>query len=109
MLEMVGEEDAPSVVIVKELIAVLQAMDEKYKVLFDAFQKQGESSKSHNEMKDEVHPLLMPSVKLEGADSYASWQSMLRQYWSQGSLKIIYWAQLRNRLKKIPRRVRGGI
>ena len=73
MLEMAGEEDAPSVVTVKELVAVLQAMDEKYKVLFDAIQKQGESSKSENEMKEEVHPLQMPSVKLEGAESYATW------------------------------------
>lgn len=73
MLEMAGEEDAPSVVTVKELAAVLQAMDEKYKVLFDAIRKQGESSKSESEMKEEVHPLQMPSVKLEGAESYASW------------------------------------
>jgi hypothetical protein len=46
MLEMAGEDDVPSVVIVKELAAVLQAMNEKYKVMFGAIRKQGESSKS---------------------------------------------------------------
>ncbi|XP_047048980.1 uncharacterized protein LOC124653976 [Lolium rigidum] len=69
---MAGKEDDP-VVTVKELAAVLQAMDEKYKVMFDAIRKQRESSKSENEMKEEVHPLQMPSVKLEGAESYANW------------------------------------
>jgi hypothetical protein len=104
VLEMAGQEDAP-VVTVKELAAVLQAMDEKYylgshlidaklqvsiaicshncasiiydrreyKVMFDAIRKQGESSKSENEMEEEVHPLQTPSVKLKGAESYANW------------------------------------
>jgi hypothetical protein len=45
------------VVTVKELAAVLQAMDEKYKVMFGAIWKQWESSKLENEMREEVHPL----------------------------------------------------
>jgi hypothetical protein len=49
--EMAGEDDVPSVVTVKELAAVLQAMDEKYKVMFGAIRKHGKSSKSENEMR----------------------------------------------------------
>uniref|UniRef100_A0ACD5Y0Z4 Uncharacterized protein n=1 Tax=Avena sativa TaxID=4498 RepID=A0ACD5Y0Z4_AVESA len=48
-------------------------MYEKYKSLFDALSKQGGSSRSESETKEEIHPLQMPHVKLEGSESYASW------------------------------------
>ena len=51
---MAGEEAEPSVVTVKELAAVLEAMDKRYKDLFDAIRKQGESSNSESEAKGEV-------------------------------------------------------
>jgi hypothetical protein len=56
-----------------ELAAVLQAMDEKYRSLFDVLSRQGGSLRSEVETKEEIHPLQMPNVKLEGAESYASW------------------------------------
>jgi hypothetical protein len=57
----------------KELAALLQAMDEKYRLLFDAICKQGENSRPEIEAKEDVHPLQMPLVKLEGAENYSSW------------------------------------
>lgn len=65
--------DKQSAVTTGELAALLQAMDEKYKSLFDALSKQGGSSRSEGELKEEIHPLQMPHVKLEGPESYASW------------------------------------
>jgi hypothetical protein len=56
-----------------ELAAVLQAMDEKYRSLFDVLSRQGGSLRSEVETKEEIHPLQMPNVKLEGVESYASW------------------------------------
>lgn len=70
---MTGTESGPSTVTVGELAAVLEAMDARYKSLFDAMSKQGESSRSEGENKEEIHPLQMPHVKLDGADSYGSW------------------------------------
>jgi hypothetical protein len=35
--------------------------------------RQGGSLRSEVETKEEIHPLQMPNVKLEGAESYASW------------------------------------
>ena len=65
--------DKPSAVTAGELAAVLQAMDEKYKSLFDALSKQGGSSRPEGEIREEIHPLQMPHVKLEGFESYVSW------------------------------------
>ena len=70
---MAGNENAPAGVTAGELAAVLQAMDEKYRVLFDAINKQAGNSRSEVEIKEEVHPLQMPHVKLEGPESYVSW------------------------------------
>lgn len=70
---MAGNENAPAGVTAGELAAVLQAMDEKYRVLFDAINKQAGNSRSEVEIKEEVHPLQMPHVKLEGPGSYVSW------------------------------------
>uniref|UniRef100_A0ACD6ADD2 Uncharacterized protein n=1 Tax=Avena sativa TaxID=4498 RepID=A0ACD6ADD2_AVESA len=64
---------APGAVTTSELAAVLQAMDERYKVLFDAISRQAESSRKEVEVKEESHPLQAPHVKLEGSESYASW------------------------------------
>ena len=68
-----GDKDASAGVTAGELAAVLQAMDERYRSLFDAISKQAASSKSETEPKEEVHPLQMPHVKLDGSESYASW------------------------------------
>lgn len=68
-----GDKDASAGVTAGELAAVLQAMDERYMSLFDAISKQAASSKSETEPKEEVHPLQMPHVKLDGSESYASW------------------------------------
>ncbi|CAN6195794.1 unnamed protein product [Urochloa humidicola] len=68
-----GETSDASGVTARELAAVLQAMDEKYRSLFDALSKQGGSLRAEAETKEEIHPLQMPHVKLEGAESYASW------------------------------------
>ncbi|KAK1604216.1 hypothetical protein QYE76_027889 [Lolium multiflorum] len=66
--------DAPSGVTSGELAAVLQAMDEKYKPLFDALlSKEGGNSRTEIETKEEIHPLQMPLMKLEGSETYASW------------------------------------
>ena len=65
---MAGNENAPAGVTAGELAAVLQAMDEKYRVLFDAINKQAGNSRSEVEIKEEVHPLQMPHVKLEGPE-----------------------------------------
>ena len=70
---MAGENETPATVTTPELAAILQAMDEKYKTLFDAHSKQGGGSRPEVEVKEEVHPLQMPLVKLEGSESYASW------------------------------------
>lgn len=56
-----------------ELAAVLQSMDEKYRALFDAISKQAGSSRSEIEAKEEIHPLQIPHVKLDGAENYSSW------------------------------------
>jgi hypothetical protein len=65
---------APSGVTAGELAAVLQAMDEKYRPLFDALSRQqGGGLRPESEIKEEIHPLQMPLVKLEGSESYASW------------------------------------
>jgi len=68
-----GDKDASAGVTAGELAAVLKAMDERYRSLFDAISKQAASSKSETEPKEEVHPLQMPHVKLDGSESYASW------------------------------------
>lgn len=70
---MADKDDAPATVTAGELAAVLQAMDEKYRPLFDALSKLGGGSRPEVEVKEEVHPLQMPLVKLEGSESYASW------------------------------------
>lgn len=70
--EMAEISDAPAVTS-GELAAVLRAMDEKYRALFDAISKQASSSKSEAEIKEEIHPLQMPHVKLEGPENYVSW------------------------------------
>uniref|UniRef100_A0ACD6ARQ2 Uncharacterized protein n=1 Tax=Avena sativa TaxID=4498 RepID=A0ACD6ARQ2_AVESA len=67
------ESGSTSGVTAKELAAVLQAMDEKYRLLFDAICKQGENSRPEIEAKEDVYPLQMPLVKLEGAKNYSSW------------------------------------
>ncbi|XP_071681833.1 uncharacterized protein [Lolium perenne] len=67
------KSDKPSVVTSGELVAVLQAMDEKYRFMFDALSKQGGSSRPDGEIKEDIHPLQMPHVKLEGSETYASW------------------------------------
>jgi hypothetical protein len=70
---MADESGAPTALTVSDLATVLQAMDEKYRLLVDAIIKKGESSRSEVENKEEVHPLQMPHVRLEGSESYASW------------------------------------
>jgi hypothetical protein len=70
---MAEKDSAPTGVTTGELAAVLQAMDEKYRLLFEAIGKQGGSSKSELEIKEEIHPLQVPLVKLEGSETYASW------------------------------------
>lgn len=51
---MMGDkDDAPTGVTAGELAAVLQAMDEKYKLLFEAMSKQGGSSKPEAEVKED--------------------------------------------------------
>src|SRR6266498_3094063 len=69
---MADNTDAPGVT-AGELAAILQTMDEKYRLLFEALGKQGSSSKSEAEVKEEVHPLQIPLVKLEGSETYATW------------------------------------
>jgi hypothetical protein len=56
-----------------ELAELLQAIDDKYKSMFDALSKQGGSSRLEAEIKEEIHTLQMPHIKLEGSESYASW------------------------------------
>ena len=68
-----AETGSESKVTVGELAAVLEALDAKYKPLFDALSKKGESSRADGESKEEIHPLQIPHVKLDGADSYGSW------------------------------------
>src|SRR6266498_3289553 len=70
---MADESGAPTALTVNDLATVLQSMDEKYRLLVDAIIKKGESSRSEVENKEEVHPLQMPHVRLEGSESYASW------------------------------------
>jgi len=65
--------EASAGVTAEELAAVLRAMDEKYRSLFDVLSIQGGSSRAEVETKEEIHPLQMPNVKLEGAESYTSW------------------------------------
>ena len=68
---MAGEGEVP--VTSGELAAVLRAMDEKYRTLFDTISKQAAGPRPEIEAKEEVHPLQMPLVKLKGSESYASW------------------------------------
>lgn len=68
---MVGETSTP--VSAGELTAFLQAMDDRYKTLFDALSKQQGGGRQETEVKEEMHPLQMPLIKLEGSESYASW------------------------------------
>jgi hypothetical protein len=63
---------ATETVTARELAAVLEAMDERYRPLFAAMTKQAGGSKPEEE-KEETHPLQLPIVKLEGSESYASW------------------------------------
>src|SRR6266540_6522634 len=70
---MAGTESTSTGVMAGELAAVLQAMDEKYRTLFDALNRRAESSRTEVESKEEIHPLQLPHVKLEGAESYVSW------------------------------------
>jgi hypothetical protein len=104
---MAGEDDVTLVVTVKELAAVLQAMDEKYKVMFGAIRKQGESSKLENEMREEVHPLQMPNVKLEGAKSYASWAEHAETILVSRKLEGYILGTIEKPVDK-PKRARGG-
>ena len=67
------KSDKTSGVTAEELAAVLRAMDEKYKPLFDALSKQGGSSRTEGDIREEIHPLQTPHVKLEGSETYASW------------------------------------
>uniref|UniRef100_A0ACD5W740 Uncharacterized protein n=1 Tax=Avena sativa TaxID=4498 RepID=A0ACD5W740_AVESA len=64
---------ASTAVTTTELAALLQAMDERYRLLFDAISKQAGNSRPELEIKEEIHPLQVPHVKLEGSESYASW------------------------------------
>ncbi|KAK1614827.1 hypothetical protein QYE76_020344 [Lolium multiflorum] len=71
---MAGEVSTPTPVTSGELAAVLRAIDERYSQMFDALSKQqGGGARQDSEVKEEIHPLQMPLVKLEGSESYASW------------------------------------
>lgn len=71
---MAGEVSTSTPVTSGELAAVLRAMDERYSQMFDALSKQqGGGARQDSEVKEEIHPLQMPLVKLEGSESYASW------------------------------------
>ena len=83
-------------------------MDEKYRSLFDVLSRQGGSLRAEVETKEEIHPLQIPNVKLEGAESYASSQSMLRPFWSQGNWKATFLAQQKNWKRKTQKRSRNG-
>lgn len=63
----------PAAVTTGELAALLQAMDERYMTLFDAINKQAASSRPEVEVKEEIHPLQLPHIKLEGPETYVSW------------------------------------
>jgi hypothetical protein len=52
---MVGETSTP--VSAGELTAFLQAMDDRYKTLFDALSKQQGGGRQETEVKEEMHPL----------------------------------------------------
>ncbi|EMS56259.1 hypothetical protein TRIUR3_07643 [Triticum urartu] len=80
--------DAPAVTS-GELAAVLRAMDEKYRALFDAISKQASSSKSEAEIKEEIHPLQMPHVKLEGPENYVSWAELINTC-PHGNINIVH-------------------
>lgn len=56
-----------------ELVALLRSMDEKYRTLLETVNSRGEMSRQEAEPKEDVHPLQMPLVKLEGAETYGSW------------------------------------
>lgn len=56
-----------------ELVSLLRAMDEKYRTLLEAVNTRGEIPRQEVESKEDVHPLQMPLVKLEGAETYGSW------------------------------------
>jgi hypothetical protein len=56
-----------------ELVALLKAMYEKYVTLLDEVNTRGDMQRQENEVKEDVHPLQMPLVKLEGAETYGSW------------------------------------
>uniref|UniRef100_A0ACD5UG08 Uncharacterized protein n=1 Tax=Avena sativa TaxID=4498 RepID=A0ACD5UG08_AVESA len=72
---MAGEGSTPATVSTSELAAVLRARDERYKNMFDALTKQqgGGGRRQETEGREEIHPLQMLLVKLEGLESYASW------------------------------------
>uniref|UniRef100_A0ACD5XWJ6 Uncharacterized protein n=1 Tax=Avena sativa TaxID=4498 RepID=A0ACD5XWJ6_AVESA len=63
----------PAAVTTGELAALLQAMDQRYGALFDAISRQAGNARSEVEVKEEIHPLQLPHVKLEGPESYVSW------------------------------------
>jgi hypothetical protein len=69
------ETGSASGVTTVELAARLQAMDERYRSLFEAIGKKAEMPKQETEgiVKEDVHPLQMPLVKSEGAETYVSW------------------------------------
>jgi hypothetical protein len=70
MVDNVG--GATRAITTRELATVLEAMDERYRPLFDAMSKQARGSKPEGE-NEETHPLQLTIVKLEGSESYASW------------------------------------
>lgn len=63
----------PAAVTTGELAALLQAMDQRYGALFDTISRQAGNARSEVEVKEEIHPLQLPHVKLEGPESYVSW------------------------------------
>ena len=70
-----------------ELAVVLQSMDEKYRALFDAISKQAGNSRPETEAKEEIPPLQMPHVKLEGAENYSSWAEHAETIWISRNLE----------------------
>jgi hypothetical protein len=64
---------APAGVTAGELAAVLKAMDDKYRPLLDALSRQQGGLRPEAEIKEEIHPLQLPHIKLEGPETYVSW------------------------------------
>lgn len=105
---MAEKDGSPSVVTARELAAVLQAMDEKYKALFDAISKQGESSRPESEVKEDVHPLQLPHVKLEGSENYSSWAEHAETILVSRNLEGYILGTMRSPQRRTPRKARSG-